>query len=371
MVIKLFKIMINTAKLLFKKKSFIATAIVAPAIIIVFFSFAFGSDLNYKVGIIDKDKNYISKEIIDTIRKVEDVDVVDISKDNYEMLLVSHQIQIAVIIEEGFSDNILNLNDDRLVIKTISNSDIKETLISIIKSKINNLSLIAKISDKSIESFKENNEDYKKNLINYNLNEIENKRPEIQNSIGLVIMMILISGAAIANFLIEDEEQDTKTRVLLSGIKPYKYYMALLIVFYLLSAITSVIYYLLCILLNLDFGMDNSNKFLVVMLMLNLVAIALNLCIVSFTKNRYIASTVNILIVIPTCMLSGVFWDFEVMPDYLQRIGNFMPQRVIYKCIENLQICDSFSYIYQYVFYIIGLALILFALSLFMFNMKS
>ena len=106
-------------------------------------------------------------------------------------------------------------------------------------------------------------------------------------------------------------------------------------------------------------------------LMLNLVAIALNLCIVSFTKNRYIASTVNILIVIPTCMLSGVFWDFEVMPDYLQRIGNFMPQRVIYKCIENLQICDSFSYIYQYVFYIIGLALILFALSLFMFNMKS
>ena len=80
---------------------------------------------------------------------MEDVDVVDISKDNYEMLLVSHQIQIAVIIEEGFSDNILNLKDDRLVIKTISNSDIKETLISIIKSKINNLSLIAKIRDKS------------------------------------------------------------------------------------------------------------------------------------------------------------------------------------------------------------------------------
>ena len=52
--------MVNTMKLLLKKKSFIIMGIVAPAVIIVFFSFAFGSDMNYKVGIINKDNNYIS-----------------------------------------------------------------------------------------------------------------------------------------------------------------------------------------------------------------------------------------------------------------------------------------------------------------------
>ena len=41
--------------------------IIAPALIIVFFSFAFGQESNYKVGIIDKDDNYISKEIIKSI----------------------------------------------------------------------------------------------------------------------------------------------------------------------------------------------------------------------------------------------------------------------------------------------------------------
>ena len=51
--------MINTIKILFKKKSFIVISIIAPSIVIVFFSFIFGSDLNYKVGIIDNDKNYI------------------------------------------------------------------------------------------------------------------------------------------------------------------------------------------------------------------------------------------------------------------------------------------------------------------------
>lgn len=200
--------MVNTMKLLLKKKSFIIMGIVAPAVIIVFFSFAFGSDMNYKVGIINKDNNYISNEVVEAINKVENIDVVDISKENYEMLIISHQIQMVVIIEENFSDNILNLEESEVTIKSISNSDVKETLVSIIKSKVNNLSLIAKISGKNIDKFKKNNEDYKENLLNYTLSEVENVRPAIENSIGIVIMMILISGASIANFLIEDDENN-------------------------------------------------------------------------------------------------------------------------------------------------------------------
>ena len=367
----LFKVMINTAKLLLKKKSFIFMGIVAPAIVIVFFSFAFGKNMNYKIGIIDKDNSYISKEIIDVINNIEDVDITDISKENYEILLASHQIQIAIIIEESFSNNLLNLEDGKITIKSISNSDVKETLVSIIKSKVNNLSFIAKISDNDIKKFQEKNEAYKKNLLKYNLSEVKEKKPAIENSIGIVIMMILISGAAIANFLIEDEEHNTKTRILVSGIKPHKYYMALLIVFYLVSSISSLIYYGLCKLLNLDFGMSNTNNFLVVMLLLNLVSISLNLCIVSFTRNRYIASTVNILIVIPTCMLSGVFWDFEVMPDYLQKVGSLMPQRCIYRSIESLQAYGNLNSIYQYIFYMIAISLLLFTLSLSMFRIRK
>ena len=200
--------MVNTMKLLLKNKSFIIMGIVAPAVIIVFFSFAFGSDMNYKVGIINKDNNYISNQVVEAINEVENIDVVDISKENYEMLIISHQIQMVVIIEENFSDNILNLEESEVTIKSISNSDVKETLISIIKSKVNNLSLIAKISGKNIDKFKKNNEDYKENLLNYTLSEVENVRPAIEKSIGIVIMMILISGASIANFLIEDDENN-------------------------------------------------------------------------------------------------------------------------------------------------------------------
>lgn len=365
------KIIINTAKVLFRKKSFIIMGIVAPAIAIVFFSFAFGNDMNYKIGIIDKDNTYTSKQIIDSVRKIENIDVVDISKENYEILLVSHQIQIAIIIEEDFQRKLLNLQKNKITIKSISNSDVKETLLSIIKTEINNLTLIAKVSNKNINEFIKKNEDYRKDMINCNLNDIKENKPTIENSIGIVIMMILISASNITNFLIEDEENNIKDRVLVSGIKQDSYYIALFIVFYLLSCISSIIYYVLCKVFKLDFGMNNSNYFFVVMLFINLVAISLNLCISSFTKNRYIASTVNILIIIPSCMISGVFWDFEVMPKYLRYIGDLMPQRWVYICIKRLQMYNDIRSIYQYIFYMIVLSIILFLLSLFMFKIKK
>lgn len=174
----------------FRNKYNVATMFIFPIVLIVVMGFSF------------------SNQVVEAINEVENIDVVDISKENYEMLIISHQIQMVVIIEENFSDNILNLEESEVTIKSISNSDVKETLVSIIKSKVNNLSLIAKISDKNIDKFKKNNEDYKENLLNYTLSEVENVRPAIENSIGIVIMMILISGASIANFLIEDDENN-------------------------------------------------------------------------------------------------------------------------------------------------------------------
>ena len=365
------RIIVNTFKLLMNKKSFITMGIIAPALIIVFFSFTFGNEANYKVGVIDNDNKYISKEIIKSIEDIENVDVIKVKDEDYKILLASHQVQLVVIINDGFSDNILNLEDDNVTVKSISNSDVKSTIVSIVKSKTEDLSLIAKVSDKSIDKFKEIDEEYKNNLLTININEVKNSRPSISNSIGIVIMMVFITGATIANFIIEDEENNTKSRILASGIKPSKYYMSLMVVFYLLSCVSTMIYYVMCKVLYLDFNMVNTDNFLVVMLMINLVSVSLNLCIVSFTNSRYIASTMNILIVIPSCMMSGIFWDFDVMPKNLQNIGSFLPQRWVYVCLERLQMYDSLSAISEYIFAMVGVSLVFFIISIVMFKSRK
>jgi len=363
--------MINTFKLLTKKKSFITMGIIAPAFIILFFTFVFGKEYNYKVGIIDNDKNYISNEIINTIDDIENIDIVNVNNDDYKILLATDQIQIAIIIDDNFSENILNLKEDKVIIKSISNGELKSILSSIIKSRTEELSLIAQVSNKDIDKLKEVNENYKDNLLTVNFNEIKDNRPSIDNSLGLLIMMIFITGSTIAGFIIEDEENNTKYRILVSKVKLYKYYMSLLIVFYLLSCASSLIYYIMCKILNLNFNMVNTNNFLIVLLMINLVSISLNLCIVSFTRSRYVANTINILLVIPSCMLSGIFWDFNIMPTYLQKIGHFLPQRWVYICLERLKLYDDLSYISNYIFAMFGLSLVFFMISIIFFKKRK
>lgn len=363
--------MINTFKLLMKKKSFIIMGIIAPAFIILFFTFSFGKEYTYKVGIIDNDKSYISNEIINTINNIENIDIVNVSNDDYKILLATEQIQVAVIINKNFSGNILNLITDEITIKAISNGELKSILSSIIKSKTDELSLIAQSSNKDMNKFREINESYKDNLLTVNYNEIKDNRESIDNSLGLVIMMIFITGSTIASFIIEDEENNTKCRILVSKVKPHIYYSSLLIVFYLLSCASSFIYYIMCKGLNLNFNMENTDNFLIIMLMINLVSVSLNLLIVSFTRSRYVASTVNILLVIPSCMLSGIFWDFEIMPIYLQKIGSLLPQRWVYISLEKLRIYDNLSYISEYIFAMLGLSLIFFLISIVLFKVRK
>ena len=365
------RIMINTMKLLMKKKSFIVMGIIAPAFIILFFTFAFGKEYNYKVGIMDNDKSYISSEIIKTIDNIENIDIVNIDNNDYKILLSTDQIQLAIIINDSFTQNILNLKEDNIIIKSIASGELKSTIVSIIKNKTEELSLISQISNKDINKFKNINENYKDKLLNIRINEVKDKKASINNSLGLVIMMMFITGSTIAGFIIEDEENNTKYRVLVSKVNPYKYYMSLLIVFYLLSCCGSLIYYTMCKFLNLNFNMDNTNYFLVVLLMINLVSVSLNLCIVSFTKSRYVASTVNILLVIPSCMLSGIFWDFEVMPQYLQNIGNLLPQRWVYICLERLQLYNDLNYINNYLLLMLGISIIFFIVSNILFKVKK
>ena len=104
-------------------------------------------------------------------------------------------------------------------------------------------------------------------------------------------------------------------------------------------------------------------NFLIVMMFLNLLALSFNLCIVAFTRSRYTSTIVNILIIVPCCMLSGVFWDFHVMTDDLQRIGKFMPIRWVILCVETLQRTNNLQSINTYLYSLTLLSIIFFVIT--------
>ena len=346
-----------------KKKSYILMGVILPALVIIFFTFEFGSEYKFKVGIIDKDNSYVSEEVIKVIDELEDVETVNIKEKDYKMLLVSQQIQMAIIINDGFQEKLLNNEDNNIIIKSINESDVNAVVRTMIELKCEDLSMISNISDKDINNFKRINENYKDEGTKLSLNDIDESRPQIEKSLGLIIFIVFIICGNIANFLIEDEENKTKIRILSSGISKWKYYFSLVFVFYIMSFLTIFVYYLMCKIFSINFGMENSVDFLIVMIFLNLLALSFNLCIVSFTRSRYTSTIVNILIIVPCCMLSGVFWDFHVMADNLQRIGSFMPTRWVILSVEILQRTNNLQSINTYLYLLTLLSIIFFVIT--------
>ena len=357
----LIKLILNTVKLLMKKKSYILIGIIMPAFIVVFFSFEFGTEYKYKVGIVDKDKSYASNEIIKSIDNLEDIETTKVKEKDYNILLITQQIEVAVIIDKGFEDNLLNFKEQDINIKSIKHNDVESSISQLINLKCEDLSMVASLSEKNINKFKEMNLEYNDQLASLSLNKIEQNIPKIQNTIGLMIFTIFIVAGNIASFLIEDEENKTKMRILSSGINKWKYYISMIFIFYIMTMLTTGVYYIVSKILNIDYGMEKSSYFLIVMAVFNLIAISFNLCIVSFTKSRYASTIINILIVVPCCMLSGVFWDFDIMEKSLQKVGNLMPTRWVYVCIETLQQNNNLSEINMYL-----VAMMIFSMGLFL-----
>ena len=357
------RLIINTMKLLIKKKSYILMGIILPAFVIIFFTFEFGNEYKFKVGIIDKDNSYASEEIVKVIDELEDVETIHIKEKDYKMLLVSQQIQMAIIINNDFQEKLLNNEDNNIIIKSITESDVNAVVRTMVELKCEDLSMISNISNKDINNFKNFNENYKDEITKLSLNDVDESKPQIEKSLGLIIFIVFIICGNIVNFLIEDEENNTKIRILSSGISKWKYYFSLVFVFYIMSFSTILIYYLLCKIFSINFGMENSINFLVVMMVLNLLALSFNLCIVAFTRSRYTSTIVNTLIIVPCCMLSGVFWDFHVMADNLQRIGSFMPTRWVILCVEILQETNNLQSINTYLYLLTLLSIIFFVIT--------
>ena len=88
-----------------RKKSYIISGVIIQVFIIIFFSFEFGGQYKYKIGIVDKDNSYSSNQIIESIDELEDIQSVKINEKDYKLLLITQQIEVAVIIDKGFEDN--------------------------------------------------------------------------------------------------------------------------------------------------------------------------------------------------------------------------------------------------------------------------
>ena len=85
--------------------------------------------------------------------------------------------------------------------------------------------------------------------------------------------------------------------------------------------------------LGYDYGVPLYLYFLVLAAFM-LVSMGIASTVAGLIRNPNNAGMLNSMILTPTCMLGGCFWPISIMPDYMQKIANFVPQKWAIQAID-------------------------------------
>lgn len=97
---------------------------------------------------------------------------------------------------------------------------------------------------------------------------------------------------------------------------------------------------IIMIFMSIVFGTSWGNLILLIpfvsIMILTIVAYSMMMATVVRSKKQ--ADAVNSIIIVSTCMLGGVYWPVEIMPQFMQFIANFIPQYWMIQGLENIML---------------------------------
>ena len=222
-------------------------------------------------------------------------------------------------------------------VKSLNENEAKPVISEFLENEASSLAMICNNIDVKEIGIENVIETYNDSKPEYNIISKEDKSLNLLNSLGLVSYIIFVSASMSCGFILEDERLGTKDRVLLSKITELKYYCAQLILYFLLSSVPAIEYFIVCKVLNYNIGFSNEYILLLLLLLLVLLSISFALFISSIIKSKMLFSLIMSAFTVPVFMISGAYWPFEMMNSTLQKIGNALPIRWIYIVIEKLQ----------------------------------
>lgn len=125
-----------------------------------------------------------------------------------------------------------------------------------------------------------------------------------------MLFKFLESGSIFGAMILLDRKRKLKDRILLSGVKPTAYYGAITIVYLILSAIGTTLYFLTAWILDFDFGMRHPLDYLLLISLVNALSVSVYFCATSFvqTESGLEAAATHPLEILS--FFSGLFFPF-------------------------------------------------------------
>ncbi|CAM4291565.1 ABC-2 type transport system permease protein [Paenibacillus endophyticus] len=161
--------------------------------------------------------------------------------------------------------------------------------------------------------------------------------------IGLILMFLLLLVSQSIGFVMEDRDTRTMARMYTAPLRAFdiafgNFMGSMLVGTIQLLIVLSLLYYAFGYSLGIPFG-----SLLLVLECYLLAAVGLTSAIAGLVRSSTQLSQINNLLIIPSCLISGCFFPLSIMPDFMQKLANFTPQKWAIQAIDRLGGGYSFS----------------------------
>ena len=211
----------------FRKKSNIITFILLPLLAVFIALFLNASGTSYsKIGVVDLNESYLSKDMIKSIDSKKNFVVVKVSKNNMNKQLLDKKVDCVVIIPKDFHKEIIEGNFKKLDIISVRGEDITSWIKNYLNYYIDTLNNISVVSNNNEKTFKDMYDGFKKQDLKLNYKSIGDKtksKSVTKQSIGLLLVFMLIASSTASSFILKDKANKTYYRIFCSNISKSKY----------------------------------------------------------------------------------------------------------------------------------------------------
>lgn len=310
----------------------IALTVAVPVLLVLIVS-AGGGGNGIRVALIDHDDSLLSRMVREAVDPV--ARFVEVEYDQIGAALVDARIEYALVLPAGMQNAVVAGELARVEAYSLHGVQMTwmvRSAADAVLSAAHNIALHTEGDPTRFERALERVRDGRFGL------EIETFRGErgapsageatgVAQLVGLLTLTMLLSAIGTSLLFLKDVESGTFHRSIAGPVSLRRYMAEANSAFFTVAALQAIAAVVALRIAVPQLGLSALIAMAAILVAFALVAVCFSLAVANTMKTvRRTAITANLLIM-PIVMLGGAFWPFDIMPDYLQRIGAFSPTR--------------------------------------------
>lgn len=363
----------NTLSKTFRKKRNVLLYIGLPfiSIFIAFLVYGGSGVKTLHVGIVDKDHSQITTDTAHFLSGLGNVKTAAIPQSELKSQLADGKLDCAIIFEKGFAASVRSGNPAHIRMASIKGAEVTKFVQSYLYQYIDHIVSISKVSSGNEQTFQTMYDEFQKasyKVKTIHLQDLSQSSDLTYQTMGVLILFMLMSAFSLSELILAERENRTYFRLLSSPVSAGKYVLSnvlcnLIVMAVQIALITAAMKYVFHMTMNLSIWQLSA-----VMFLFAWISTGISLMMVSLSNSRSAFNSLQSLIAVPTCMLSGCFWPVEIMPKALQKVSDFLPQRWTLETLDKLQTGHPLSSLYLNILILIAFALCFFLFAIYQFS---